>query len=548
MRDPPRLEFKIAADESEFEAVHRLNYRTFVEEIPQHAPSSEPRLVDKFHAENTYVICLAHEAGAPPRLIGMVALRERRPFSLDQKLQDLDRWLPPGASACEVRLLAVEPDHRRGAVTVGLIRHLVKEARARGRDYAVISGTTRQLKLYDAIGFKPFGPLVGKGEALFQPMGLSLADFERGAHASLLRESAALRANLLPGPVDVSRAVREAFESPPVSHRSAGFLAEFEKTARRLRELVRARHVEILLGSGTLANEAIALQLKREGRRGLVLSNGEFGDRLLDHAARNRLPHVALKREWGRRFELDALGRVLDREPSVKWIWAVHCETSTGMLNDLPALAGLCRTRGLELCLDCISSIGVVPLDLGDVHLVSGVGNKGLGSYPGLALVFHRDPIEPASNELPRYLDLGYYAECGGVPFTHSSNLVYALKAALEERDWPAKFAELEQTARWLRGRLAAAGLATVAGENHSSPAVFTIAVPGEVSSLSLGESLERAGFLLSYRSRYLIERNWIQFCLMNGARRPDLEELLRRLPRLLRRHDGRASSVAAAG
>src|SRR5262249_16186357 len=126
MRDSRRLEFKIAADEREFEAVHRLNYRTFVEEIPQPAPSSEPRLVDKFHAENTYVICLAHEADAPPRLIGMVALRSRRPFSLDQKLPDLDRWLPPGASTCEIRLLAVEPVHRRGAVTVGLFRRLVK--------------------------------------------------------------------------------------------------------------------------------------------------------------------------------------------------------------------------------------------------------------------------------------------------------------------------------------------------------------------------------------------------------------------------------------
>src|SRR5215470_5390695 len=103
MRDPPRLEFKIAADEDEFEAVHRLNYRTFVEEIPQHAPSSEPRLVDKFHAENTYVICVARDADAPPRVVGMVALRDRRPFSLDQKLPDLDRWLPRGASICEIR-------------------------------------------------------------------------------------------------------------------------------------------------------------------------------------------------------------------------------------------------------------------------------------------------------------------------------------------------------------------------------------------------------------------------------------------------------------
>ena len=57
------LQFKIATEEWEFEQIHELNYRTFVEEIPQHQPAEQPRLVDKFHEENTYLICLAGEPG-----------------------------------------------------------------------------------------------------------------------------------------------------------------------------------------------------------------------------------------------------------------------------------------------------------------------------------------------------------------------------------------------------------------------------------------------------------------------------------------------------
>ncbi len=53
------LIFKFASEDWEFEAIHRLNYKTFVEEIPQHHASPAHRLVDKFHAENTYLICLA---------------------------------------------------------------------------------------------------------------------------------------------------------------------------------------------------------------------------------------------------------------------------------------------------------------------------------------------------------------------------------------------------------------------------------------------------------------------------------------------------------
>ncbi len=93
------LQFKVASEDWEFEQIHQLNYRTFVEEIPQHQPSSTPRLVDKFHDENTYLICLSNN-----RIVGMIAARGRRPFSLDQKLPNLDSYLPPGGalakSAC----------------------------------------------------------------------------------------------------------------------------------------------------------------------------------------------------------------------------------------------------------------------------------------------------------------------------------------------------------------------------------------------------------------------------------------------------------------
>jgi len=69
-------EIRIAQTRAEREQVHRLNYVTFVEEIPQHAPNPERRLVDRFDAENEYVIALA----ADGQVVGMLALRAR-PFA-----------------------------------------------------------------------------------------------------------------------------------------------------------------------------------------------------------------------------------------------------------------------------------------------------------------------------------------------------------------------------------------------------------------------------------------------------------------------------------
>ena len=82
--------FGLAETEVEREQIHRLNFATFVLEIRQHAAGAagEPRRVDRFDAENDYVVARRGE-----RVVGMVAVRGRRPFSLDQKMADLDRHL-----------------------------------------------------------------------------------------------------------------------------------------------------------------------------------------------------------------------------------------------------------------------------------------------------------------------------------------------------------------------------------------------------------------------------------------------------------------------
>ncbi len=179
-----RLEYSVA-DDSDFDAIHRLNYQTFVDEIPQHAPNESRRLIDRFHAENTYFICRADN-----HLVGMVCGRRERPFSLDQKLSNLDQWLPAHRSIVELRLLAVERAYRKTAVFLGLMTSLSRHYTSLGCDLAVISGTVRELKLYRRLGFEPFAEPVGTHDASYQPMYLTLDAFTR--QASPRRSSAVL--------------------------------------------------------------------------------------------------------------------------------------------------------------------------------------------------------------------------------------------------------------------------------------------------------------------------------------------------------------------
>src|SRR5947208_16926045 len=96
------LTFKTANEDWEFQAIHRLNYKTFVEEIPQHHASPTHRLADKFHPENSYFICLRGR-----NLARMLAVRGSRPFPLDRKLGNLDVCLPTGRKACDCRSVSV---------------------------------------------------------------------------------------------------------------------------------------------------------------------------------------------------------------------------------------------------------------------------------------------------------------------------------------------------------------------------------------------------------------------------------------------------------
>jgi len=510
---------KIASEPWEFEAIHRLNYRTFVEEIPQHPRNAEERLVDRFHAENTYAIGIDGDA-----LVGMVCGRSRRPFSLDQKLAGLDSYLPRGRRVFEIRLLAVEPRYRRPGVFAALAGLLARHFRQAGFDLAVISGTTRQLRLYQHLGFVPFGPTVGTGEARFQPMYLTLESFLNNAKALAPRIAAAT--SYLSGPVEMHAEVRKAFAADPESHRSERFLADFDATRRMLCDLVGARHVEILLGSGTLANDAVAAQLALPGERGLVMSNGEFGERLVDQASRLGLGCEVMRVPWGTPFDYREVWRRLSADKGLRWLWAVHCETSSGMLNDAEALKAAAIAHRAKLCLDCISSIGSLPVSLAGVHLASGVSGKALGSFAGLAMVFHDSAIAP-SEALPRYLDLGYYAAQGGVPFTASSNLVSALQAALQRASWPQRFQRIARTAEWLRRELRAAGFDVVAPEAWAAPAVTTLALPAGVCSRQVGARLRKAGFLAGYQSAYLLERNWLQVSLMGEFSEANLQSLI---------------------
>jgi hypothetical protein len=165
-----RYAFKRADSPAEFEQIHALNYATFVQEIPQHADPGDGRLVDKFHAKNLYFVALHTD-----RIVGMVSIHDEPPFSVENRLPDPAVLQAPGVCPVEVRLLAIEPQHRRGAVFGGLMWAVYLHLRSGRNTHVFISAFEDRLKLYEQFGFKALGPAVGAKPPRFIPMAVPVA-------------------------------------------------------------------------------------------------------------------------------------------------------------------------------------------------------------------------------------------------------------------------------------------------------------------------------------------------------------------------------------
>lgn len=533
-----RLRLAEAADEPRVAA---LNYRTFVQELGQYADDGSGRREDKFHAKNRYLLC--ERDGA---LVGMVAVHDQPPFSVSSRLPDGQCVEDLSTRPLEVRLLSVRPDLRGGQVALALMYAVLRYCRENEYKELWISGVTGQLRLYKRLGFRTLGPSVQQGEAAFAPMRLRLADLpekrlqmvlatlQRPGTARSGEAEAPLR-SWLPGPPRLAPAVAAALREPVLYHRDPTFLDAFRTLREALSGWMNGMRVAPFCGSGTAANDALAWLLARlprtRGRRGLLLANGEFGERLTGHARAAGLDFEVLQFPWGASWDLDqVLSRVDAGEAG--WIWGVQLETSTGLLNPASELARALQPRGVPLVLDAVSALGAVPLPEGTLA-ATGVSGKALGALAGLCWVGATPEAvaEVDDADWPPSLDLPQQWRSAVPCHTLPSPPLLTLCASLREWAPPEgralRFHRYEELGRRIREGLRAAGLEPLADGPLASPVVTTFQVPRGAATEEFLAQMHGAGHLLAGASRYLRERDWAQIATYGEFPDADVDALL---------------------
>lgn len=540
--------FKPAQTADEFAAVHRLNYKTFVRELPQHADPGDGKLVDKYHDRNIYFVAL--DRG---RVVGMISSHDQPPFSVSDRMDDPVKLDELGPKPLEVRLLAIEPEHRHRYVVTGLMWAIFRFAEEKGYSHLLISGVAERVRMYERLGFQSLGPTVRSGGVDFMPMWCTLARMRQHVQAIEVRlkrrakgapavdtpqdvhETEAM--SMMPGPATLSREVAEAFTQPQMSHRGLKFAEMFALVRKRLADMT-GKQAALFVGSGTLANEVVGMTIAADQslKRGLMLINGEFGRRLVHQARRQQLPVTELSWEWGQPWDLAAVEAALDQNPDINWVWAVHLESSTGMLNDVTGLTEIAKRRGIRVCLDCVSALGAVPIDMRDVHLASGVSNKSLGSVAGLSMVFadagQLDGVD--QNRVPSYLDLVECLKTPGPRFTFPSPPVLALATALDAyADAAARqrtFGRYAALGALVRRHLTDLDLPPLIDGEPAAPVVTTFSPPEGCATDAFIQRCLDWGYQIGGESGYLRGRNWLQLATMGDVHADDVNCLFDRL------------------
>ncbi|HEX5493033.1 MAG TPA: alanine--glyoxylate aminotransferase family protein [Mycobacteriales bacterium] len=346
-----------------------------------------------------------------------------------------------------------------------------------------------------------------------------------------------------PGPSNAYPEATSALAQPLLGHLDPEFLRILDETCDRLRTVFGTGNARTLplSATGSAGMEAAFVNTVEPGDVVVVAVNGLFGERMADVASRCGAEVVRVDTPWGRAVDPVEIAGA-HRAPKV--VAVVHAETSTGVRNDVAAVATALRDSGRDALLlaDCVTSLGGIDVALDDwgVDLAYSGSQKCLGVAPGLAPFSINERAWARRVARPRswYLDLGmigdYTNAVGGAGrrYHHTAPvaLVASLHAALGRvlaEGLPAVYERHAECGRTLHKGLEELGLELFAEPDARLPELTTVRVPDGVDSGTVrAELLDRYGIEIGAGVGPYADTVW-RIGLMGHNARPDTATLL---------------------
>lgn len=317
----------------------------------------------------------------------------------------------------------------------------------------------------------------------------------------------------LPGPVTVAQPVLDALRRPMIDHRGPEFAALLERITLALRPVFGTSGDILVLGSsGTGAMEAATVNCFSPGERLLSCAVGAFGKRFAAIAQSFGCVVETIETPLGAALDPRALAVRLEADPDhrIAGVLLTHNETSTGVANDLAAVAPILRAHGALTLVDSVSGLGASPflMDAWGYDAVATASQKAFAAPPGVAAIAlsERARRRVMDHALSRYyFDLRTaieFARLGQTPWTPPISILYALDVALERyhaEGMSAAFARYARFAAIVREALTALAFTLVSRPGaHSDTVVAAYPPSGVPAPILLRRLREEHGIVLA--------------------------------------------------
>jgi 2-aminoethylphosphonate-pyruvate transaminase len=319
---------------------------------------------------------------------------------------------------------------------------------------------------------------------------------------------------LTPGPLTTAYAVKEAMLKDWGSWDDE-FRAMTRTMRTRLLGLIGDAAPEYdcvpIQGSGSYCVEAMLGSFVPRDGKVLVLANGAYGLR-----AAQTLGYL------GRAFHLldkgdylpprgDEVATILNNDPAITHVLAIHCETSSGIQNPVEEIAEATQKAGRKLLIDSMSAFGALPLDPIKLNCAAFVSsaNKCIEGVPGFGFVIARKDEIEASKGNSHSLSLDVHAQwstmekTGQWRFTPPTHVVAAFIKALDlheaEGGVPARGARYTKNRDVMVQGMRDLGFETLLADRWLSPIIVTFFCPADPNFTFQGfyDAMKARGFII---------------------------------------------------
>lgn len=298
---------------------------------------------------------------------------------------------------------------------------------------------------------------------------------------------------LTPGPLTTTHTVKSVmmFDHCTWDDDYKQITLEIRKGLLKLAHASEEEYTVVLMqGSGTFGVESVLSSVVGKDEKLLVITNGAYGERMVDIAQYSEINHVVYSEDYDKVPSAEKVADILAKDPSITHVTMVHGETTSGILNDIESVAKVVKAQGKVFIVDAMSSFGGIDIDVAGLKIdfIISSANKCIQGVPGFSFIICNRASLMVSKGKARSLSLDLYGQWetmdkdGKWRFTSPTHVVLAFEQAMKELEVeggiPARAKRYRENNELLIKKMREMGIKPYIDNEYQGPIITTFYYP----------------------------------------------------------------------